>query len=43
MLGFAKEVIGANFTGGVASTGALRQFDASEINKLRSEDANLTK
>jgi len=43
LLGYAKEIISANVTGGVASTGALRQFTSEEINRLRREDSSLTK
>ena len=36
MLGFAKEVIGAAATGGVANTGVLRELKIGELEKARS-------
>jgi general stress protein 26 len=36
MLGFAKEVVGAAVTGGVANTGKLRELHAQDIEKARS-------
>jgi len=36
MLGFAKEVIGAAVTGGVANTGKLRELHEQDIEKARS-------
>lgn len=35
MLGYAKEVIGANITGGVANTGSLRELDEQDLEKAR--------
>ncbi|KAH9880155.1 hypothetical protein J1614_002181 [Plenodomus biglobosus] len=36
MLGYAKEVIGANITGGVANTGKLRELSQQDLEKARS-------
>lgn len=36
-VGFLKEVVGANLTGGVANTGALRQLTAEDIEKERGQ------
>lgn len=36
MLGYAKEVIAANITGGVANTGKLRELNAQDLEKARS-------
>jgi len=41
-LGFAKEVIGATITGGVANTGALRQMTHEEIVEARKKDSSLS-
>jgi len=43
MLGFAKEIIGANLTGGIPTTGVLRQMFEKDINEARSRDSALTK
>jgi general stress protein 26 len=36
ILGYAKEVIGANITGGVANTGKLRELKEQDLEKARS-------
>jgi general stress protein 26 len=36
MLGYAKEVIAANVTGGVANTGKLRELKEADLEKARS-------
>lgn len=36
MLGYAKEVIGANITGGVANTGKLRELSSQDLENARS-------
>jgi len=35
VLGYAKEVIGANITGGVANTGKLRELKEADLEKAR--------
>jgi hypothetical protein len=36
ILGYAKEIIGAAVTGGVANTGKLRELNEQDIEKARS-------
>ncbi|KAH9825877.1 bli-3-like protein 2 [Teratosphaeria destructans] len=42
MLGAAKEIIGANLTGGVANTGVLREIKGNELDQARAKDSALT-
>ncbi|KAM0717473.1 hypothetical protein Q7P37_007325 [Cladosporium fusiforme] len=41
-LGFAKEIIGANLTGGVANTGTLRELKEDEIAQARKSDSSMS-
>lgn len=41
-LGYVKEVVAANVTGGVANTGKLRQMHESEISSARSKDSTMS-
>ncbi|KAF2149657.1 blue light-inducible protein-like protein Bli-3 [Myriangium duriaei CBS 260.36] len=41
-IGFAKEVIGANLTGGVPNNGDLRQMHEQDINDARARDSKLS-
>ena len=41
-LGYLKEVVTANITGGVANTGKLRQMLESDIAQARSKDSDLS-
>jgi abnormal spindle-like microcephaly-associated protein len=36
LLGYAKEIIAANVTGGVANTGKLRELKEADLEKARS-------
>nr|POF20928.1 protein bli-3 [Quercus suber] len=41
-LGFLKEAVGANLTGGVANTGKLREMNESDISAARARDGDLS-
>lgn len=41
-LGYLKEVVQANVTGGVANTGKLREMNESDISGARSRDSALS-
>jgi hypothetical protein len=41
-VGYLKEVVAANITGGVANTGKLRQMKEDEISKARKEHSAMT-
>lgn len=41
-LGYVKEVVMANVSGGVANTGKLRQMEESEISSARSKDSTMS-
>lgn len=40
--GFMKEVKGAQWTGGVANTGVLRQMTGDEIDQARKDDSTMS-
>lgn len=41
-IGFAKEIVGANLTGGVANTGTLRELKQDEIAQARKNDSSMS-
>ena len=42
-MGFMKEIVGANLTGGVAVTGSLRELKSDEIEQARKSDSSMSK